>query len=110
MKVFKVKGYIVILASVFTLITDSVFSQNTSTITGKILNSKNDPLSGVSVTIEGLSSGTSSDIEGRFTLVVPSSKAVGIKVSAVGYKEKTVADITVAAGKTEELNVILEEA
>jgi len=45
-----------------------------------------------------------------FTIGVPASKPLSIKVSAVGYREKKVTDVTVTAGKTEELNVFLEEA
>src|SRR3954469_12199088 len=110
MKVLKVKTLVLLFTVVFTVISYSVFSQLSTTITGKILNGKNDPVAGVSVTVEGLSSGTSSDIEGRFTIAVPASKPISLKVSAVGYKEKTVTDIRVATGMHEELNLILEEA
>jgi len=110
MKAIKVKSFTLLFATVFTLISYPGFSQQSSKISGKILNSKNERLSGVSVTILGLSSGTSTDIEGSFILPVPSSKPLTIKVSAVGYKEKTVPDISVGEGLTEELNIILEEA
>jgi TonB-dependent receptor len=104
------KTYIFFFTTALTLISYSVCAQTTAKINGKISNIKNEPLSGVSVTVQGLSTGTSTDVEGNFVLSVPASKLLAIQVSAVGYKEKMVADIIVVAGKTEELNIILEEA
>jgi len=109
MKVFKVKSLVFVFTFLTTLISFSSFSQSSATISGKILNGKNDPIAGVSVIIEGLLTGTSSDVEGRFTISVPSAKPLIIQLTAVGYKQKTVTDVTVSAGKTEELTVIMEE-
>ena len=104
------KRFLFSLSVALTLTTYNSNAQTTSKISGKILNSKNEPLSGVSVTIEGLSTGTSTDVEGNFTVSVPSAKSLNVKISAIGYQDKKVSDITVATGKSEELNIILEEA
>jgi hypothetical protein len=93
-----------------TIISYGSYGQNTSTISGKIRNGKNEPLSAVSVTVAGTTKGTSTDVEGGFVIAVPSSTAIKLKVSAIGYREKTIGDIIVVPGKTEELNIILEEA
>lgn len=48
-----------------------------------------DPLPGVSVLVKGTSLGTSTDLEGRYTLEIPSGKAV-LVFSFVGYKSREV--------------------
>lgn len=103
------KIYVPLLFAFFAM-SLSAMAQSSSKISGKIINSKNEPVAGVSVSVEGLQSGTSTDVEGRFTISVPSSKAVSVKVSAIGYQPKTVSDINVAPGLTEELNIVLQEA
>lgn len=84
------------------------FSQ-TGKIAGKILNIKNDPLSGVSIKINGVAGGgTSSDIEGRYTLVLPVNKKTELEFSAVGYESKVIDEIQVISGAVSELNVVLD--
>lgn len=109
MKVTMTKTSLSIFSTLLTFISFNLLAQTSSKINGKIVNNKNEPLSGVSIIIEGLSSGSSTNVEGSFIISVPPSKPLRIKVSAVGYHEKTIPDVTVAAGKIEELNIILEE-
>ena len=92
------------------LLSFSTFAQSVSKISGKIIDSKNAPIAGVTVSIAGSAKGASSDVEGRFTIVVPSATTVSLTVSAVGFQTKTLSDIKVAAGATEELNIILQES
>ncbi|MBC8034563.1 MAG: carboxypeptidase-like regulatory domain-containing protein [Chitinophagaceae bacterium] len=82
----------------------------TGKISGKILNEKNEPLQGVSIKIEGAARGTSSDVEGRYTLTLPTGIQHTIKFSAVGYEEKVVDEVVVAAGENVDLPVILKVA
>ncbi len=81
-------------------------------ITGKITNSRNEGLAGVTIKISGGATGfTKSDLEGRFTLSVDAGKKYSIVLSYVGYKDKTIEDIGVAkAGDEDFLDVLLEEA
>ena len=60
------------------------------TITGKITDEKGEPLIGASVFIKGSTGGTTSDIEGRFTLKVPDGNTVLI-FKFIGYTPKEVA-------------------
>lgn len=80
-------------------------------ITGKVTNSRNEGLAGVTIKISGAATGfTKSDLEGRFTLSVDPGKKYSIVLSYVGYQEKTIDDIGVAkAGGEDFLNVLLEE-
>ncbi len=78
-------------------------------VSGKILNSKNEPLAGVSIKAAGTTgNGTSSDIEGRFTITLPVDKKNELEFSAVGYEKKIVDEIEVIAGKVSQVDVVLE--
>lgn len=80
----------------------------TAKLTGKIINEKNEPLSGVSLKITGATGGTSSDVEGRFSLILSTGKKYELEISAVGYETKTISDVEVAAGQLNELNITLQ--
>jgi TonB-linked SusC/RagA family outer membrane protein len=55
------------------------------TVTGKIVASENnEPLPGVSVVLKGIGKGTTSDVNGEFTIIVPNNQAV-LVFSYVGY-------------------------
>ena len=75
------------LACLF-LIVGTAFAQNK--ITGTVIsNDDGEPIIGVSVIISGTkNTGTSTDIDGKFTIIVPQGKK--IKVSYIGMKETTV--------------------
>ncbi|HEY1018002.1 MAG TPA: TonB-dependent receptor [Sediminibacterium sp.] len=81
-------------------------------VTGKVTNARNEGLAGVTIKISGAASGmTRSDVEGRFTVAVEAGKKYTIVLSYIGYKDKTIEDISVAKADGEEfLNVLLEEA
>ena len=75
------------LACLF-LIVGTAFAQNK--ITGTVIsNDDGEPIIGASVIISGTkNTGTSTDLDGKFTIIVPQGKK--IKVSYIGMKETTV--------------------
>jgi len=77
-------------------------------LTGKVVNDKNEGLSGVSVKITGSSGGTSTDIDGRFSLNLLVGKKYELEFSAVGYGSKIIDEVEVINGKPNELNITLE--
>lgn len=77
-------------------------------LTGKIINEKNEPLSGVSIKITGATGGTSTDLEGRFTLILSAGKKYELEVSTIGYETKTISDVEVLSGQLNELNITLQ--
>jgi hypothetical protein len=101
---FVSKIYVLIIACFLTALCTSA---QTGKITGKILNEKNEPLAGVSVKIVGAQGGTSTDVEGRFTLTLSIGKKYELTFSAVGYGEKTIDEVEVTAGQVTDLNVSL---
>ncbi|MFA5848691.1 MAG: SusC/RagA family TonB-linked outer membrane protein [Bacteroidales bacterium] len=73
------------------------------TITGKVTNTKGDPLIGATILIKGTLKGTTTDINGNFSINVPENAI--LIFSFLGYQKMEVAVI----GKTE-LNVKMAEA
>ena len=92
---------------VLLLSTTLSFGQNLK-LAGKITNSKNEPLSGVSIKIQGSNTGTITDVEGRFTLSLSIGQKYTLTLSAVGYENKTIGEVEVKAGQYNELNVVME--
>lgn len=74
---------------------------------GKVLNEKNEPLAGVTVKITG-NGGTTTDVEGRFSLNLSPGKKYEIEFTAVGYNSKQIAEVEVKANQANELNIVLE--
>ncbi len=79
-------------------------------LTGKILNKKNEPLVGATVQIDGSNTGTSSDVDGNFSLSLSVGKKYTLVISSVNYETKTITDVEVMYGQTNELQVLLNES
>ncbi|HTR32005.1 MAG TPA: SusC/RagA family TonB-linked outer membrane protein [Puia sp.] len=88
MTIQRLLAKLVSLALVCVLFTHPAFSQ-TKTITGKVVDDKGNPLSGVSVTVKGSRVGTSTDAAGAFTLNVKST-ATTLVLTSVGFADKEV--------------------
>jgi outer membrane cobalamin receptor len=83
-KLKPMKSYLFILSLFFCSIS---FAQ--STITGVITDSKNQPIPGVNLTIEGAPNATTTDVDGKFTLPEVTLPCT-LEVSAVGYQKQQV--------------------
>lgn len=73
-----------------------VLSAQNRSISGKVFDTNEEPLIGVTVTIENTAIGAITDIDGAFTLQVPEGKVV-LNVSYVGFVPQKV---TVASGQS----------
>lgn len=73
-------------------------------VTGVVRDKKGAPLEGVSVTVKGTKTGTTTNAEGRFRLSVPTAKNVELVFSFVGYAPQTV-----KVGNQIMFTVVLEE-
>ena len=62
----------------------SLFAQQ---ITGKIADENNQPLPGVNIVIKGSTTGTVTDIDGKFSITVPGTNTI-IEISYVGYRNQ----------------------
>ncbi len=76
-----------LLSFVFIFISAYLFSQQTTTISGTIVDEKKQPLIGASIAVKGTSIGTTTNEDGKYTLNVPND-AKTLVVSYIGYENK----------------------
>lgn len=79
-------------------------AQNVRIIKGIVKDANNEPLPGATVQIKGTTTGVVTDIDGKYSLTVPSDPNATLIISFVGMKTKEV-----KIGKLENINVTLEE-
>ena len=79
--------------------------EQTALINGRVTNTNKEPLEGVSVTVKGSRTGTTTDTDGRFQLSVPSANNIELVFSFVGYATQTI-----KVGSQTVFNITLEEA
>lgn len=77
-------------------------------LNGRVLNQKNEPISGASVTVTGSSKVVAADVEGRFTLLLEPSKKHTLTITAVGYQTKSVEEIEVKVNDANVFDIVLE--
>lgn len=75
--------------TLFLLVLGFVVSYGQRTISGMVTDDKSEPLVGASVLIKGTQDGTVTDVDGKFSLRVPSGQAT-LVVSYTGYVTKEV--------------------
>lgn len=97
-KHFGMKG-IVLLMMLFISI-PSLFAQSRVTISGTVVDENNLPMMGVGVIQKGTTTGVATDLDGKYSLTVPSG--VTIVFSSVGY-----VDQEFVATKNETVDVVL---
>jgi outer membrane receptor protein involved in Fe transport len=79
-------------------------------ISGRIVDQKQQPLMGVTVTVPTVRLGAMTDEEGRYNILnVPAGK-YEVKINLLGYRAVTVTDVTVSADKTTRVERALEES
>ena len=89
------------------LITMSAWANKT--VTGKVVSaSDNEPLIGATVQAIGSSQGTSTDLDGQFTVTV-NDNVTQLRVSCVGYKTQVVAVASYVTVALEDANTTLDE-
>jgi len=96
-----------VLVSVFLFSVDFVFSQDRGIITGTIIDgSDNTTLPGATIAIARTQRGTSSDIDGRFTLSDLPAGNVSLEISFVGYLNEQI-NVDLGAGEKKNITVML---
>ena len=84
------------------------FAQNTK-LSGKVVNDKNEALAGVSIKLTN-GGGTTTNTDGVFSLNLAPGTKYELTLTAIGYAPKTLTDVEVIAGQTNDLNILLESA
>src|SRR5206468_6792606 len=102
-----------LLAGTILLLSNTLFAQPQTQISGKIMDATGNPVSGASVRIKGTNKGTSAAPDGSFSISVP-PKAV-LVISGVGFEQKEVAvgnnttlSISLAAGNQNLSEVVVD--
>lgn len=112
---FMIKKLFFLLSLLF-LITTVAFSQvTTSSLTGKVLTDKNEPLPGATIVAvhqpSGTQYGTVSNNEGRFNIEgMRSGGPYSVEVTFVGYSTEKFSTLTLYLGESYSLNVTLKES
>lgn len=77
-------------------------SLTSNTVSGTVLDEQREPLIGASILVPGTTVGTSTDVQGRYSVTVPNG-ASSLQFNYIGYKSQTRA----IAGNT--MNVVMQE-
>ena len=77
------------ILSVLTLLFCSLAISQTS-VSGKVVDSNNEPIPGVNILLAGTTQGTISDFDGRFSLTAPMDPPFVLQFSNVGYESQEV--------------------
>ena len=98
------KLFNVFLVCLFCLTAPAVaFAQQAIKVTGKVIDSTNEGVPGVNVSVKGGSLGTITDIDGNYKIDAPNSKSV-LVFSFIGYEKQEV-----AVGNRTVINVTMKD-
>ena len=86
--------------------TGSAQSASVLKLSGKVLNARNQPVAGATISAAGRN--TAADADGVFVLSLQEGKYT-VVVSAVGYQTKEITDVEVKSGIENLLDVVLNE-
>lgn len=99
--------YLIIISASFTFSIAS--AQQPGKISGKVIDkTTGETLVGLSVSIQGTSIGSSTDVDGNYSLNTVNPGTYQVVFSYVSYKKQILSNIKVVAGQTTQLNVQME--
>lgn len=98
-----------ILSLLFLFASAVCFSQSIK-LNGRVINQKNEPVPGATITVSGMERSLAADVEGRFAIQLESGKKYIITVSSSGYTTKLLEDVEVKLNdeSSNNITVILE--
>lgn len=99
----KIKSKIIGIFIIMCIVSPTLWAQS-RTVKGEVLDSNKEPLIGVGVMIKNTTTGTITDIDGRYSIQIPDNNTI-VSFSYIGYKTKDV-----KVGDQRNINIILEEA
>ncbi|MBY0476913.1 MAG: carboxypeptidase-like regulatory domain-containing protein [Chitinophagaceae bacterium] len=79
-------------------------------LNGRVLNQKNEPIAGASVSVSENNRVVAADVEGRFSIVLDANKKYTLTVTAVGYQTKAVDEVEVKNADDNALIIIMNVA
>ena len=85
----RVTAFLCLLCIALSAITSPLSAQDGRKVTGHVVDDTNEPLIGASILVVGTSTGVITDLDGNFSIVVPSGTTT-LQISYVGYETMTV--------------------
>lgn len=82
----------------------------TGKLTGRVLNQKKEPLTGVNVIVVGMPLGGVTDDEGRFTIINIPAGRISVKASLIGHTPVSLQNIEINADMTTRSDIELRES
>ena len=89
-------------ALIMTAISAATYAGNPVTVKGVITDSSGEPLLGATIAVPGTTTGTTADIDGKFTLKVEDDQT--IQVTSVGFQT-----VKLKIGKNREFNIVMKD-
>jgi Outer membrane protein beta-barrel family/Carboxypeptidase regulatory-like domain/TonB-dependent Receptor Plug Domain len=80
------------------------------TLSGRVTNPKNEPVSGASVVVKPINRTLVTDVEGRFSISLEPGKKFTLEISAISFAPKTITDIEVGKTIDNNIDIVLEPA
>jgi TonB dependent receptor/Carboxypeptidase regulatory-like domain/TonB-dependent Receptor Plug Domain len=80
------------------------------TLSGRVTNPKNEPVSGASVIVKPINRTLVTDVEGRFSISLEPGKKFQLEISAISFAPKTITDIEVGKTIDNNIDIVLEPA
>ena len=77
-------------------------------LSGKVINTKNEPVAGASINIEELKRIIVANLDGQFDVNLDAGKKYTLTVSSVGYNTKVIGDIEVGTNADNDITIVLE--
>ena len=91
------------------LVSFSTWAQS-GKLSGKVIDDKNNPVSGATLAVSGSNIKVITDVEGRYNITLTAGKTYEVEVSALGFTRKIISEISVIANRTNDLQIILTAA
>ena len=95
-------------AALLLAVPGTLAAQDTGAISGTVTGPEGEPVSGARVVVVGTSLGGLTSAEGVYMIRAVPAGAHVLRVTHLGYGERTVQDVRVAAGRTAEADITLE--
>lgn len=94
----------------FIIISLVTFSQ-TGSVTGKLIDEiSNEPLAFANIIIRGTTQGTTTDIDGKFTIENIEPGFIQLEISFLGYQSKVTQEINIISGRTTNFDIKMEKS
>ena len=78
-------------------------------LSGKVINTKNEPLQGASIIVKDAGKQVQADVEGKFYVTLEAGKKYILTVSNTGYQTKEITDVDVTANQENYLEIVLQD-